>query len=184
MTVHYIPTLAPYDDEYEVIKPFCVIVQPYEDEFRADFLEAGLSAFGATPNEAIENLKAIIADSVADLDRHKNARLGRGLMKQRVFLEAFIRKGLRAGSEGKIAQTPVILVEVQTIESRKTLAASIIYEIEITTLLSQYDPEKSDGANHEHAADEARIAAGMRAGLVGIRISDTLTLWRAREQNE
>jgi hypothetical protein len=137
MTVHYISTLAPYDDEYEVIKPFYVIVQPYEDEFRADFLEAGLSAFGATPDEAINNLKAIIADTVADLNRHKDGGLGRGLRKQLTFLEAFIRKGLRAGFGGKIAQTPVILVEVQTNESRKTLVASIIYEIEITTLLSR-----------------------------------------------
>jgi hypothetical protein len=91
MTVHYISTLAPYDDEYEVIKPFYVIVQPYEDEFRADFLEAGLSAFGATPDEAINNLKAIIADTVADLNRHKDGGLGRGLRKQLTFLEAFDR---------------------------------------------------------------------------------------------
>jgi hypothetical protein len=86
-----ISTMAPYD-KLEVIKPFNVTIQPYEDEFRADFLDANLSAFGATTTEAVWNLKDIIADTFEDLSRHENGRLGRGLMRQLAVLKAVIRE--------------------------------------------------------------------------------------------
>lgn len=85
-----IATMAP--EQLEVFKPFHVTVESYEDEFRADFLDANLSAFGATRNEAIWNLKDIIASTLYTLLDHEDGRLSRGLARQLAVLRSYIRK--------------------------------------------------------------------------------------------
>jgi hypothetical protein len=86
-----ISTMAP-EEQFEVIRIFQVTVQSYEDEFRADFVDANLSAFGTTKNEAVWNLKDIIAATFDTLLRHEDGRLARGLARQLAVLKSFIRK--------------------------------------------------------------------------------------------
>jgi len=90
LQVVIIDTMAP--EQIEVFRSFHVTVKPYEDEFRADFLDANLSSFGATRNEAIWNLKDIIASTFRTLLEHEDGRLGPGLIRQLAVLRSFLRR--------------------------------------------------------------------------------------------
>jgi hypothetical protein len=85
-----IDSLAP--EPLEVIRPFHVNVEPYEDEYRASFLDANLTAFGETTAEAIWALKDIIAATFAMLTRVGRKKLGPGPARQFEVLREFIRK--------------------------------------------------------------------------------------------
>jgi predicted RNase H-like HicB family nuclease len=89
-TVVPIDTLAP--EPLEVIRPFHVTVEPYEDEYRASFFDANLTAFGETRNEAIWNLKDIIAATFEMLVDVGETKLGPGPTRQFRVLREFIRK--------------------------------------------------------------------------------------------
>jgi len=85
-----IDTLAP--EPLEVIRPFHVTVEPYENEYRASFFDANLSAFGETRNEAIWNLKDIISATFEMFVDVSEAKLGPGPARQFRVLQEFIRK--------------------------------------------------------------------------------------------
>lgn len=85
-----IDTLAP--ESLEVTRPFHVTVEPYEDEYRASFVDANLSAFGETRNEAVWALKDILAATFEMLSDLGEARLGPGPARQFQVLREFIRK--------------------------------------------------------------------------------------------
>jgi len=85
-------TMAPAEN-LEVIKPIQVTVQPYENEFRADFWDANLTAFGETADEAVRNLKDLITATFDTLIQHEN-RLGRGVARELAVLKLFIRKSV------------------------------------------------------------------------------------------
>lgn len=89
-TVVLIDTLAP--EPLEVIRPFHVTVEPYEDEHRASFIDANLSAFGETRNEAIWALKDIIAATFDVLLDVGEGKLGPGPARQFKVLREFIRR--------------------------------------------------------------------------------------------
>ena len=87
-----IGTMAP--EPIEVIRDFPITVQWQEDEFRADFIDANLSAFGTTQSEAIWNLKDLIAITFDTLSRHEKERLGRGPARQLAVLRSYLRSHL------------------------------------------------------------------------------------------
>ena len=89
-TVVPIDTLAP--EPLGVVHAFHVTVEPYENEYRASFLDANLSAFGETRNEAVWNLKDIIAASFGMLIDVGDEKLGPGPARQLKVLQEFIRK--------------------------------------------------------------------------------------------
>jgi predicted RNase H-like HicB family nuclease len=84
-----IDTLAP--EPLQVIRTFNVTVEPYEDEFRASFFDANLTAFGETRSEAIWNLKDIIAITFETLMDVGETKLGPGPARQLSVLREFIR---------------------------------------------------------------------------------------------
>jgi predicted RNase H-like HicB family nuclease len=85
-----IETFAP--EPYEVVKPFHVVVRSQDDEYMASFFDANLSASGETREEAIANLKDIIAGTFEILAGVEEDGLGPGPLQQRKVLEQFIRK--------------------------------------------------------------------------------------------
>ena len=89
-TVVPIDTLAP--DPFTVVRPFHVTVEPYEDEYRASFLDANLSVFGETRAEAVWALKDIIAATFEMLSELGEKKLGPGPARQFRVLREFIRK--------------------------------------------------------------------------------------------
>ncbi len=89
-TIVPIDTLAP--EPLVVVRPFHVTVEPYEDEYRASFVDANLSAFGETRNEAVWVLKDIIAATFEMLSDLGEARLGPGPARRFQVLREFIRK--------------------------------------------------------------------------------------------
>lgn len=89
-TVVIIDTLAP--EPFDVVRPFHVTVEPYEDEYRASFVDANLSAFGETRAEAVWALKDIIAATFEVLSDLGEKKLGPGPARQFRVLREFIRK--------------------------------------------------------------------------------------------
>jgi predicted RNase H-like HicB family nuclease len=85
-----ISSMSPYR-EFEVIKPFDVFVKLKEEEFIASFKEVNLSAYGATPEEAVYNLKDIIAITFESLEE-KHQKLAFYLTEQLKTLKYFIKK--------------------------------------------------------------------------------------------
>lgn len=83
-------TLAP--EPLEVIRPFHVTVEPYEEEYRASFVDANLSAFGETRAECVWALKDIIAATFEVLSDLGENKLGPGPARQFKVLREFIRK--------------------------------------------------------------------------------------------
>lgn len=91
-----VPTIIPIDtlapEPYEIIKSFHITLEKHEDEYKAAFEDANLSAFGETRNEAVWNLKDILIatfDAVTDIGEEN---LGAGLARQAAVLKAFIRR--------------------------------------------------------------------------------------------
>ena len=73
-------------------KKVIFVVQSFGKDFIASFLEANQSMSGATPKEAVKNLKDIIASNYyLFLSHDKTGTLSRGLKKQLITLQKFIR---------------------------------------------------------------------------------------------
>ena len=85
-----IDTFAP--EPFEVVKSFQVVVRPVEDEFIATFFDANLSAAGATPEEAVYNLKDVILATFDALTDHKEEELGPGPARQIRVLQQFLQR--------------------------------------------------------------------------------------------
>jgi len=84
-----VDTMAP--EPIAVIRPFHIVVEPYEGEMKASFDDANLSAFGETRNEAIWNLKDLIAATFEILEAHRPEQLGPGPARQLEVLRQFIK---------------------------------------------------------------------------------------------
>lgn len=85
-----IATLAP--EPYEVIKPLYVSVRVEEGQYIASFFDANLSASGDTREEAVLNLKDIIATTFEILGTMDESELGPGPLQQRKVLEEYVRR--------------------------------------------------------------------------------------------
>ena len=83
-----IQSLAPAP--WEVLKPVMVVVRAMGDEYVASFFDANLSASGDTPEEAVANLKDIIAAVYEILADHDEKQLGPGPSRQLHTLREFI----------------------------------------------------------------------------------------------
>ena len=85
-----IETFAP--EPYEVVKPFHAVLQAQGEEYVATFFDANLSASGATQEEAVFNLKDVIAAVFDTLMAHDPAGLGPEPARQLQVLKEFIRR--------------------------------------------------------------------------------------------
>jgi predicted RNase H-like HicB family nuclease len=85
-----VETLAP--EPVEVRKLFHVVVRPQDDGFVASFFDANLSASGDTQEEAVRNLKDIVAAAFEVLTEHDPKTLGPGPAKQLHVLKQFLRR--------------------------------------------------------------------------------------------
>jgi len=88
----YVPieTFAP--EPYEVLKPFHAVVQTRDDEYIATFFDANLNASGSTEEEAIFNLKDVIAGIFECLLEHDEKNLGPEPARQLRVLKTFLKK--------------------------------------------------------------------------------------------
>ena len=73
-----------------VVKPFQVVVRAQDEGYVATFFDANLSASGDTREEAVANLKDIIAGVYQVLISHEEHQLGPGPAKQLQVLKDFI----------------------------------------------------------------------------------------------
>jgi predicted RNase H-like HicB family nuclease len=90
-TAHLVvATLVPAP--YEVIKEIPVWVRPEEDSYVASFVDANVNASGETVNDAVDNLKDMMAALLESLGSLPKGRLGKGPARQLAVLKAFIRK--------------------------------------------------------------------------------------------
>ena len=85
-----VDTMAP--EAIVVIQPFHILVEPYENEFKASFYDANLSAFGDTRNEAIWYLKDLLAMTFEMLCEHDPKRLGPGPARELDVLKQFLKR--------------------------------------------------------------------------------------------
>lgn len=78
-------------EPYGLRKPIPVLLRQVGDEdYEASFLDAGISTSGDTPQEAFDNLKSLILDSLDSLLSLPADRLGRGPSQQLTVLKDFI----------------------------------------------------------------------------------------------
>jgi hypothetical protein len=85
----YINSFAP--EPYDLRKPIPVLLRQVGDEdYEAVFLDAGVSTSGDTPQEAFDNLKSLILDSLDSLLALPADRLGRRPSQQLTVLKDFI----------------------------------------------------------------------------------------------
>ena len=85
-----IETLAP--EPYEVLRPFLIVLRPYEEEHIATWFDANISASGETAEDALCNFKDILIATFECLTRHKPNQLGPSPACQLTVLQEFIRK--------------------------------------------------------------------------------------------
>jgi len=88
-TIVLIETMAP--EPIEIVRPFHVNIEPYEDEYQAFFLDANLCAYGNTKSAAIWNLKDLITATFQNLCEINEDKLGPGPARQLKILRNFIR---------------------------------------------------------------------------------------------
>ncbi|MGC9994979.1 MAG: hypothetical protein ABSE79_06610 [Terriglobia bacterium] len=85
-----IETLEP--EPYELLRPFTAVVTEEEGEFQASLFDLSVFASGDTEEEAIANLKETLLDTVDRLNELPDARLGKGLLRQKNLLNKIVRK--------------------------------------------------------------------------------------------
>ncbi|MGD0092240.1 MAG: hypothetical protein ABSE73_20180 [Planctomycetota bacterium] len=85
-----VDTLEP--EPIEIVKPFHVVVQPYEDEFVATFFDANISATGCTEQEAVANVKDMIVMEFNFLEPKADKDLGAALRRERSVLCAMLKR--------------------------------------------------------------------------------------------
>ena len=84
-----IETFAP--EPFEVVKPFCVVVEQVDDEdFIATLYDANVSASGDTREEAVFNFKDTVLATFEMLESEK--KLGAAMRRQKAVLSALIRR--------------------------------------------------------------------------------------------
>ena len=90
------PVIVPVEtfvpEPYELLRPFHVVVQPYEDEYLATFFDASIGATGDTQEEAVANLKELILALYVRLSDLDEPQLGPEPCRQRRILQSLIRK--------------------------------------------------------------------------------------------
>lgn len=84
-----IDTMAP--DDIQVVKPFHIIVEPYDGEFQASFYDANLVAYGETANEAVWHLKDLIVATFEILAEHTPDQLSAGPARELEVLSQFLK---------------------------------------------------------------------------------------------
>jgi len=88
-TVVPITTFEP--EQFELLKPIQVVVQPTGDGYMCTFFDANVNASGETQVEAVANLKSVILDTFEDLESEKKP-LGPGPNQQLAVLRSFIKR--------------------------------------------------------------------------------------------
>jgi predicted RNase H-like HicB family nuclease len=78
------------DEEFEIIQPFSVVVEPSGDEFTATLYDANVSASGETVEEAISSLKEMLLEIVELFET--GVKLGAAMQKQKAVLTSLIRR--------------------------------------------------------------------------------------------
>ncbi len=90
------PLIVPIDsldpEPIDIVKPFHVVVQPYEDEFIATFFDANVSATGDTQQEAVANVKDMIVALFDLLESKPRKELGAAVKKQQSVLRAVLKR--------------------------------------------------------------------------------------------
>lgn len=84
-----VQTFAP--EPYDLREPLLVVVRPEGDEFTACFLDANLTAHGDNEAEAVDNLKALILDTLDNLAR-PGRKLGPVPAGQLTVIREFVAK--------------------------------------------------------------------------------------------
>ncbi|MBU4273439.1 MAG: antitoxin family protein [Planctomycetes bacterium] len=84
-----ITTLDP--DPFELIRDIPVVVQPTDDGFLATFFDANIGMTGDTREEAVANLRLLLADVFDELEKEE-ARLGPPLVRQLAVLRGFMKR--------------------------------------------------------------------------------------------
>jgi predicted RNase H-like HicB family nuclease len=84
-----INTFAP--EPYELAAPLFVTVEIEDDQFMATFFDANISAAGDTEEEAIDNLKSLILDTLESLSVEDPKLLGPEPVRQLAALRGFLR---------------------------------------------------------------------------------------------
>jgi len=90
------PIIVPVEtflpEPYELLKPFHVVVQPYEVEYVATFFDANIGATGDTQEEAVANLKDTILMLYERLCELREGQLGPEPRRQRRILQSLLKK--------------------------------------------------------------------------------------------
>jgi predicted RNase H-like HicB family nuclease len=79
-------------EPYELLRSFTAVVTEEEGEFQASLFDLSVFASGDTEEEAIANLKETLLDTVDRLNELPDARLGKGLLRQKNLLNKIVRK--------------------------------------------------------------------------------------------
>ena len=84
-----ITTLDP--EPFDLLRDIPVVVQPTDDGFLATFFDANIGITGDTREEAVANLRLLLADVFDELEKEE-ARLGPDLVRQLAVLRGFMKR--------------------------------------------------------------------------------------------
>jgi hypothetical protein len=84
-----VETMAP--EPFILRRPFQIVLRPADGEYLATFFDANIGIGGATEEEAINNLKALIVDTFDQLE-HNEAILGPEPTRQLVVLRELLQR--------------------------------------------------------------------------------------------
>ena len=84
-----ITTLEP--EPFDLLRSIPVVVQPTDDGYLATFFDANIGMTGDTKEEAVANLRVLLADVFEELEREEN-RLGPQLVRQLAVLRSFMKR--------------------------------------------------------------------------------------------
>jgi hypothetical protein len=84
-----VETLAP--EPFLLTRHFQVVVRPCGGDYQATFFDANIGTMGDTAEEAVQNLKALIIDTLECLESNEE-KLGPEPMRQFAILKALIQK--------------------------------------------------------------------------------------------
>ncbi len=84
-----ITTLDP--EPFDLLRDIPVVVQPTDDGFLATFFDANIGMTGDTREEAVANLRLLLADVFDELEKEE-AQLGPPLVRQLAVLRGFMKR--------------------------------------------------------------------------------------------
>ena len=84
-----ITTLEP--EPFDLLRNIPVVVQQTDDGYLATFFDANIGITGDTKEEAVANLRVLLADVFEELEREE-ARLGPHLVRQFAVLRSFMKR--------------------------------------------------------------------------------------------